>query len=890
MLPSSSKRDVALRLSVIALVMIRPLAREARAGAQASPDSASTGQNVPTSRLTSAPRNSLGVSVGTIDGGGSPTFSALLQGRVAGLDVLRSGGATAEGARVRSRGPASIAAERAPLLIVDGIRVSSDPDTPGISSAPLPSRLDDFAPDEIERIDVLRGPAAAALYGPGAAAGVIVVTTARGRPGALRWTARAEDGVTTAREDFPSNYQMAGISTASGQPMVPFCSLVDRMRQRCRPTTLAIWNPLEQASPFRVGRSSTAGVAVSGSVGSAVPLALHVGGTGRRDFGVTNDDEEQRYHLHGSAAQRFSLPVLGQVDLDLSAAYMRRDMSLPAAGNDRGAYNPIGAGLLGAAVDDSAHGYRTILYRMPSRSGGDVDRFVGTIGARWSPFSWLEGTLVAGRDRVAQRELRLMSYPFGATTIETHEVDRAHREVTSVNATAAASYTVTPRLRGRTIAALEREGTRDSTYQAALIYTPDFPDQPTGEMVTEWSGARMRGVWLREELAWNDRLFVNGALRWDRRSELGIHKSEGPYPSLDLSWRVGPTVAGADLRLRGAYGRVGSSVLPVPISYAPVTAGTPVPPLPKLETMSEYELGADASFHRRALLGLTVYRRDVDDLLIPIAGGASLSYVNGHMHTAGVEASVQADLARTSRFRWDATLTVGSARNRVDDLSGQPIAWLNGSMAGPNVVMPGHPYGGYWGSTYSFVDVNQNGQVDSSEVQSDGVMRFIGSSTPTVTVGLRSRLGLPLGIALSAAVDYHGGYKLDDFNSDVRCRMMTCRAMQDPSAPLQEQAAAYANWRYRVDPYLQDASFAKLRELSLTWSVPSTWSRQLGATDVAISIVGRNLTTWTRYRGLDPEISASGAELLPRSDFAVRPIPRQLVVRLDLGEVGSAHR
>jgi hypothetical protein len=226
----------------------------------------------------------------------------------------------------------------------------------------------------------------------------------------------------------------------------------------------------------------------------------------------------------------------------------------------------------------------------------------------------------------------------------------------------------------------------------------------------------------------------------------------------------------------------------------------------------------------------------------------------------------------------------------VDDLSGQPIAWLNGSMAGPNVVMPGHPYGGYWGSTYSFVDVNQNGQVDSSEVLSDGVMRFIGSSTPTVTVGLRSRLGLPLGLALSAAVDYHGGYKLDDFNSDVRCRIMTCRAMQDPSAPLQEQAAAYANWRYGVDPYLQDASFAKLRELSLTWSVPSTWSRQLGASDVAISIVGRNLATWTRYRGLDPEISASGAELLPRSDFAVRPIPRQLVVRLDLGDVGSSHR
>ena len=110
------------------------------------------------------------------------------------------------------RGPVSFFNSSAPVLIVDGVRVDArQSDTIPTFGAVSPSRLDDLAPEDIELIELLSGPAAA-LYGDGAAAGVLVVTTKSGGNGPLRFNGRVQLFSDIARDAFPANYRRVGTS------------------------------------------------------------------------------------------------------------------------------------------------------------------------------------------------------------------------------------------------------------------------------------------------------------------------------------------------------------------------------------------------------------------------------------------------------------------------------------------------------------------------------------------------------------------------------------------------------------------------------------------------------------------------------------------------------
>jgi len=114
------------------------------------------------------------------------TIGDLLSGRVAGIDVLPAG-VTGQGPRVRLRGMASARFTNDPLMVVDGVRLS------GSTAAALA----DLPPEEVETIEVLKGPSATARYGTDGANGVIVVTTKRPSAERLRWNAFTENGIAT---------------------------------------------------------------------------------------------------------------------------------------------------------------------------------------------------------------------------------------------------------------------------------------------------------------------------------------------------------------------------------------------------------------------------------------------------------------------------------------------------------------------------------------------------------------------------------------------------------------------------------------------------------------------------------------------------------------------
>src|SRR5947209_16676219 len=160
-------------------------------------------------------KRELGNNVGTIDAAkitqdASPTNTAdLLNSRIPGVEVMQSGGTTGSGSRIRIRGATSLSLRNEPIVVVDGIRIDNTPQAGSLENftgGQAPSRLNDLNPDDIESVEVVKGPSAAALYGTDAANGVIQIRTKQGRPGPTKWSGSVEGGTLDDTGDWPANY------------------------------------------------------------------------------------------------------------------------------------------------------------------------------------------------------------------------------------------------------------------------------------------------------------------------------------------------------------------------------------------------------------------------------------------------------------------------------------------------------------------------------------------------------------------------------------------------------------------------------------------------------------------------------------------------------------
>jgi TonB-dependent starch-binding outer membrane protein SusC len=110
----------------------------------------------------------------------------------------------------------------------------------------------------------------------------------------------------------------------------------------------------------------------------------------------------------------------------------------------------------------------------------------------------------------------------------------------------------------------------------------------------------------------------------------------------------------------------------------------------------------------------------------------------------------------------------------------------------------------------------------------------------------------------------------------------TCQAAYDPKAPLFEQARRMASLMGTDAGYVEDASFVKLREVSLTLLAPNDWARRVGGTNLSLTLAGRNLATWTDYKGFDPELNWNGTSNFSTADFLTQPPVRYFTARVSL--------
>lgn len=862
-------------------------------------------------------RRESGASVATVNADTIPkaavqNFSEVLSGRTAGVTVSQSSGTTGGGARIRIRGSNSVSLSNEPLLIIDGVRIDNNPNSNSIDvGGQSPSRLNDINPEDIESFDVIKGPAASALYGTAAANGVIQITTKRGAAGRTTWNTFGEVGSIVENNPYPPNYggwtntplyDIPGF--ASGAPN-PSCNLYYQATGQCTIDSLQAYNTILESHPFRLGRRQKVGANTSGGTSA---ITYYLSADDEKEGGVYKTSNLDRLSLRGNMTTH----PTKSLDLQISTGYVQSNLQLPQ--NDNNYFGVISDGIAGYPGNGPTQGYNPIgpdqFQNIDTRQ--QIGRFTGGANGTWRILPWLSANATLGLDVANRFDSETLqpnlvffsdaalghrtSNRFETSNITTNYALTARNALTSsINSVAQAGYQFQRTLNQGTTAYGQTLTAGTGTLGGVNS------DKAVGESYTDNKTA---GGFVSDQLSWNDKLYVTGTLRADKNSAFGKNFGTATYPAASLSYVV--TEGGArlsQLRLRSAYGESGlrPGVLdaiaysnPVAVrldsaNVAGITVGNFANSSLRAEKTREFELGFDAGFLQdRASLEFTYYNKRSRDALVlrplPLSlGGPSSQFANlGAVTNKGFEVTVNATPIRMDRVELGLTLTASNNQNKLVSLGGLPPI-----IFGNQRQVPGYPLGGYWGTTVDSVHVSHDGTLSPDSVffsTDESKVRYLGNALPTKQGSLTADLTLFRIFRINSLFEYRGGNKLENDTEQFRCSFSLCRGINDATAPIAEQAnaeAAFADPSF-IGGYIEDASFVKWRELTVSVSVPQRFLTATRASAATLTFGARNLHTWTKYKGLDPEVNGVGQANFATDDFLTQPQVRYYTARLNL--------
>jgi TonB-dependent SusC/RagA subfamily outer membrane receptor len=780
------------------------------------------------------------------------TLSELLNGRVPGLVVASHDGSAGAGSQVAIRG------ESPPLLIIDGVRADNDGgrDNLAVLGHPAPGRFDDLDPAEIDHVEVLPGASAAALYGPDAGNGVILVTTKHGSVKG-RGFITAEGARVTTPVYMPDNYYAWGHQ--GGAPVQ--CLSYLRASGQCTLDSVTHFNPLpstlttvdqERIGATVEGTSATQRLFLTGHYLNdpgtlRMPASDAAIYTSKYGFAPARSHTLPNRQQQSDARGSLGIDLAKTADIDLTLGYVsryQRDPSLNALLRDAS----VGRGYSQPPLD----GWRDSLQR-PWNDFADVARenarhVNGGATINLRPSAVLAMHIALGVDAVDQTSGDIavsQPTPFGPDT----QIGYNHTRLTQHTVDAGGTLTEgDSSARSVTTFGLQylAEHFRDSTLQFAGI------DGTFSQQTLNLHGnSQDRSAYAREALIFGNKLVLAGGARYDnQRFRAANLVSWTLDPSFDVSWAIVGSAADPRLRIRGAMGQTTtlpdaqqtrSLVASALATCPPFGPFCQQPPTVHPERQREWETGFDASLpHDRWTIGFSIYaRRNVhqrvfeDTLRIPEAITSD----------RGLEFTTGAKLVDRPTFGWDVALAASQNTNKVLRLSSLARSFGFGMVK----AVDGHPIDGVWRIPYTYSDANHDGAIGPSEVAFPSGANFdsyVGSAEPTHLASGSTTLELfQRRLRVSTLFDYRGGYVLPDVWLQDQSLGLGARALNVPGASLADQAAAIAA-HVGITP-LQRVSALRWRELSATVGTPGPHTMQ-------ITLAVRNLRLWSHYHG-DPD-------------------------------------
>ncbi|HSG08039.1 MAG TPA: TonB-dependent receptor [Longimicrobiales bacterium] len=800
------------------------------------------------------------VQISAADIASPPTsVDQLLQSQSPGLMVSAGNGSVGSGAQIRLRGAVSVSQSNQPIVYVDGIRVRSEAYARNISPTEGAGRggnvtaspLNDINPNDIERIEVIKGSAASTLYGTEAAAGVIQIFTKRGSQGAPRWTMQVDQGFNR---------------------LLPFAPDVD-----VRPVNDALaegprgsysYKYMNLDPYLRDGYHQKYSLSVAGG---AQTLQYFISGQWDDNEGVLPLDNEQKRGFRGN----FTFTPINALTIQVNSAYNRDDIQNTPAGNNA-------QGLILNAFRRERNYFAngnpdTISLVLVQEVRTRIDRFVLGSTASYDPGGAFNTRLTVGYDEAIldNRQLR----PYGYRQLPGGKLYAGSTNYSTLTADLVGSYkyamgdnSVTLSAGGQSITTQTREVEGEGTDFAG----PGDPDLDAGANRLSWE-RRVRevnaGFFGQALFNIKDKYFITGGFRVDGNSAFGKDLGLQVYPKVSASYVVSDedfwNESYGSLKLRGAYGQSGRAPGTFEAvrtwnaigyggqpTYEPDNLGNPnLGP----ERTGETEFGFDWSgFTSKLNVDFTWYKQHTTDALFAVQHPASEGFAEsqqenvGELENSGIELNVRATLYDTENWGFDLGSSLYTNKSEVISLGGAPPFSAGG---GQLWIQEGYP-----------ITLRRGVRITNADALADPIVEIdvpIGPQAPTKIVGVNATLRMPKGIELSARGEYQGGHYIYDGPSNEgvnrNIRWPTCAdyyALTD--AGNGSQATAERRYFcdskfYKRNTMIHKADFFKLRDVTARIPLGQVIP---GSANSTLTLSAQNWYRWrnSEFQIFDPEM------------------------------------
>lgn len=831
----------------------------------------------------------------------SATLDQAMTAKLPGANMQANSGAPGGGAQLRLRGISTINGQSSPLYVIDGVIISNVSVPAGLNAITAaaaggnPStqdnpvnRVSDLNPNDIESIEVLKGASAAALYGSKASNGVVVITTKRGRNG----------------ENHASVTQRFGISQVSKKLGSRTFNSIDEVPNRFKAAYTAAngqtWDheaELEQTAFATETLASVSGGTDNGNYYGSLLVANNPGVV----RGTFYDKQTGRFAIGYKFLERVRLGITANLIHSTSDRGLTNNdntgtsnvVALSGTPNFLnlnkmdGVYprNP-GAGGAGTNPLQTAALFknREDLWRLISGASLSVDAYSNNTGNSKVKLLGNFGVddFTQKNNVVSPNELFFESADGLAGTL----VDQTTKNL-NWNAGAGAVWTFRPdsgTFRSALSAGFTYESVDlNSIYVIAQNLNAGNPNVDSATVVnTNENNLRTKdtGLYAQEELALlDDRLSVLGGVLAERSSLNGNSDHYYVFPKAAAVFSVLPAGEKANtawdnfetLRVRAAYGEAGNRPN-YANKFTPLTAngnidgnagvqiiGTAGDPDIEPERQREIEAGLDVvTKNQRVAVELTGYQRNISNLLLnralPTSTGFGTEISNGGgLRNRGLEASVTVRPVATDMIEWQSRGTLTLNRSEITSLPDH--APFDITAAGFGVGLGAFRIQEGKSATQMVATIDGSGNVVP-----------VGDGEPDFRVGWSNVLTVG-DFTFSALLDWQHGSNVVNLT-----RFLYDAVRNSPDVDAAAMRVAAFNMG-DARPYIEDASFVKIREVSIGYSLPKKLAAQLGPVKTLdISLSGRNLATFTGYHGLDPEVSNFGSQPIGRN-YDVAPYP-----------------
>ncbi|MDB4893486.1 MAG: TonB-dependent outer membrane protein SusC/RagA [Gemmatimonadetes bacterium] len=813
----------------------------------------------------------------------------LIGARTPGVVVLPATGQVGTGAQIRVRSVGSLSLSTDPIVYIDGVRMdASAARGPGQRGGAGASRLNDINPEDIETIEIIKGPAAATLYGTEASNGVVQIITKRGSNSTPHWDFTTRQGTNWLANPEGRAGTLWSKNATSGQ--------------------------LETLNLYRYAIDSGQGPVFQTGKNRGYTANLHGGNDITRYYLSSSYDDDL-----GVVAWNYDKKFAGRANIDIAAnsklriegslGYIRDRIRLAQNGSiNPDPFSNLVWGRRSLIPTTGGFGFTPASLWDDVEDRADVDRTTTSVTARYEPRAWFTNRLAVGLDVNSENNSTL--YPretpenagfYGSNGLGAKTVERASRNFLTLDYSGNLKYAVRS-LDFTTTGGFQAYRSELSNISASGTTFPAAPittvSGTTVKNATEGYVANATvGLFIQQALAWQNRLFLTAAVRGDDNSAFGKDYSAAYYPKVSASWVVSEEPiwkdkagfigrALGDLRFRGAYGAAGAQpgtfdaarLYTSSVGYQNVGGLVPSSfgnPQLKPERSTELELGFETSLlDRRMDVSYTHFARSVNDAIVnvpvpPSVGFPGTQVTNiGHLSTWGNEFSATLRILRGHRVAWDVGTQLANTGNRVDDLGGQDFLTVGGG--GQAQARVGYGIADFFmykvrsavlSPTGAVLSAICDGGTGKSGLEQGGpdapcpIGTYTGTAAPRVywghtqptwQQGFNTQITLWDNLRLYARVDGNGG----NWQSDTEIRALhnqgsTKAVIEQNDQFLQTYRAIEAD-----APSTYQAGFLKLRELSASYTLKPSLVQRLGASGGAVTIAGRNLSMlWTAEQG-----------------------------------------